>query len=363
MAISRIDAMHDALTICGGLGFEMVPGFSTHWPMAAETLIQLGHPEIVHEWATSYPLKRKHLPMPDPVEAIDAERADSWRAALGDFRRASDWRQYFERSLEERPWTEVLAGWWPRLIPGMASGLTHGLIRTMHAVRSIQLADAGPSKAQLRELANGLGYWASLYIEQPGPHGLLGDAALPELLADVPRIGRETKISTRDRGLFRHMPTVARWGEIASRLASPSDVETALSDMTLAFTQVVLVHDREFPIPLLHTVSAPAAIRVMLPHIPSQLHVASYLAVWEATAAILTNFSGSAKAEELLPDAPGEPQSPPAPDELIARAVAHGDEHAIKFTEACLREYARRPDSRYLLAPARIVPKLLRYFR
>ncbi len=37
----------------------------------------------------------------------------------------------------------------------------------------------------------------------------------------------------------------------------------------------------------------------------------------------------------------------PPLDELGARAVEHGDEHVIKFTEACLREYALRPDPRY----------------
>jgi AcrR family transcriptional regulator len=36
-------------------------------------------------------------------------------------------------------------------------------------------------------------------------------------------------------------------------------------------------------------------------------------------------------------------------DELIAaHAVVHRDPHAVKFTEACLREHARRPDPAYL---------------
>ena len=36
--------------------------------------------------------------------------------------------------------------------------------------------------------------------------------------------------------------------------------------------------------------------------------------------------------------------------DLIDRAVATGDEHAIKLTEACLREHAQRPDPVYLQA-------------
>ena len=48
-------------------------------------------------------------------------------------------------------------------------------------------------------------------------------------------------------------------------------------------------------------------------------------------------------------------------DDLVDRAIAHGDEHVIKFTEACLQRYAlgpfaglpcrRRPRARHDTAP------------
>lgn len=37
-------------------------------------------------------------------------------------------------------------------------------------------------------------------------------------------------------------------------------------------------------------------------------------------------------------------------DDLIDRAIAAQDEHAIKFTEACLREYHLKPHPIYLVA-------------
>ena len=40
----------------------------------------------------------------------------------------------------------------------------------------------------------------------------------------------------------------------------------------------------------------------------------------------------------------------PTRDDLIDCAVACGDEHAIKFTEACLREHALNPKPVYLAA-------------
>jgi hypothetical protein len=53
--------------------------------------------------------------------------------------------------------------------------------------------------------------------------------------------------------------------------------------------------------------------------------------------------------------APGQPPPQiPAPalglDELTDRAIAHGDDHVIKFTEAGLREDLIRPDPIYRAA-------------
>jgi len=47
-------------------------------------------------------------------------------------------------------------------------------------------------------------------------------------------------------------------------------------------------------------------------------------------------------------------------EDLIDRAVAAGGAHSIKFTEACLREYAINPNPVYLVAardaPERVGP-------
>lgn len=45
-------------------------------------------------------------------------------------------------------------------------------------------------------------------------------------------------------------------------------------------------------------------------------------------------------------------------DDLIDRAVAAQEEHAIKFTEACLREYAINPKQVYLLGARDAVERL-----
>jgi hypothetical protein len=49
-----------------------------------------------------------------------------------------------------------------------------------------------------------------------------------------------------------------------------------------------------------------------------------------------------------------DPDDLSAPGELIAR-VEHKDPHVVKFTEACLRENAIRPDPAYLLAAQHLI--------
>ena len=46
------------------------------------------------------------------------------------------------------------------------------------------------------------------------------------------------------------------------------------------------------------------------------------------------------------------PESRPHPEDLVDRAVRSGNEHAIKLTEACLREHALEPNPIYLAAAA-----------
>ena len=82
-----------------------------------------------------------------------------WNQALGDGTRVGDWVDSFTRVLAERPWQDVLAEWWPRLLPGIAAGATHGVIRVSHAVRNLTGAEVGP--AAVAELGHGLAFWAA----------------------------------------------------------------------------------------------------------------------------------------------------------------------------------------------------------
>ncbi|GAA0479200.1 hypothetical protein Aca07nite_86560 [Actinoplanes capillaceus] len=129
MANATLDEVYERLCDTGP---EFDGWLSNHAPMAAEALIHHGHADRVHRWLDDY--RRNLEPRPRGISPIGAEE---WRDALGDPTRTGDWLNFFEREMTTDSWPDVLARWWPRLLPGIAAGATHGVIRVGHAVRAL----------------------------------------------------------------------------------------------------------------------------------------------------------------------------------------------------------------------------------
>ncbi|MEV5377064.1 hypothetical protein AB0L26_13970 [Streptomyces nondiastaticus] len=378
-AIHYHDALNDALERMDDLGYERGAGadLANHGPMGAEALAVLGHGGEVAAWVEGYRTAMPHHEVPARSFALDPADETSWRPALGDFSRAGDWEELFRRELAAAPWRDVLARWWPRLLPGLLAGLTHGLIRTAHAVRSLAAvsgsasagagagagADAGqPTQHQLTELARGLAYWAARFAHLPGEVRMSGQHDLAGAIAALPRTAYA---GPGKRGRAVAAQRLARPAELdgyheALGSLAPTGTQWLLSEMTTAFAGVYLGHPELFPVPLVHAVTAPAAVRLVLPHLPDELHEPSAAALWHVHTTLLLAFTDDRGGEETAAREAAETDVPPF-DELIARAVEHGDEHVLKFTEACRREHALRPDPRYgaavLAAQQRIKPR------
>ncbi|WP_020667036.1 questin oxidase family protein [Amycolatopsis nigrescens] len=350
------DAVNDALERLDDLGYERGADgdLANHGPMGAEALAVLGHGDDVAAWTDGYRVAMPHHEPPAPRFALDAADESSWRPALGEFSRAGDWEQLFRRELDAGPWRDVLARWWPRLLPGLLAGLTHGMIRTAHAVRGLAAAPA-PGPLQLTELARGLAYWAARFFDLPGSPRLGGRLSLAGAVAALPRTpatpggpgARLRRVHEMD-GYFTSLDAVA-----AER------PQWLLSEMTVEFAGIYLAHPEVFPVPLIHGVTAPAAVRLVLPHLPAELHEPSLAALWQVHTALLLTFTTDRQDESGVLGRALETEVPGF-DELIGRAVEHGDEHVIKFTEASLREHALRPDARFpaaVLAAQRRIPR------
>jgi hypothetical protein len=333
------DVLDETLNRLATTGPEFRDGLSNHGPMAAEALVRMGRAGDIEAWLNQY------IQILEGVPSTTGRITDqTWREALGEPRRVADWEQYLRDQFAEEPWQQVLARWWPRLLPGVAAAATHGIIRTSHAARSL---DQAHSDERLAELARGLAYWAASYLELPGsPHTEgrldLGEAVngLPVAAGPVP----PGLITIRLRTALSAEPS---FPGAVSALRPPGDVPADMLELARTFARIFLVYGRTQPIDFLHAVTAPVAARSVLGLLPAELARPSYDALWQVAAGLYSGYAIDA-VKEPLPDT-----EPPSPDTVVERAVAAADVHAIKMTEACLRLYCESPDPIFLHTAAR----------
>nr|WSY51606.1 hypothetical protein OG999_16725 [Streptomyces sp. NBC_00886] len=296
------DAMAEALERLSTVGYEHgTRSLVNHAPMAAEALAHMGYTDVVSTWLDRTLSRRAYHEVPAPRWRLSPDEPAEWRAALGDFSRVGDWTAMFARQLEEEPWRDVLACWWPRLVPGVRAMLGHGVIRTAHAVRAVERAGED-DRLQRGELAHGLGYWAARYEPGPGAAGPVSPGPAGDAMAALDRLTAD------NAGVY------------------------------------ATAHGR-YPVPLIHAVTTPAAVRLVCAHVPEEYWWPSYLATAEASRTMRSTFvSGPATTDpEPLPGAPSAA-------ETFATAVEIGDEHAIKLAEVAVRHGSWAPDHRYAAA-------------
>jgi len=96
--------------------------------------------------------------------------------------------------------------------------------------------------------------------------------------------------------------------------------------------------------------TGPSAVRLLAPYLSREATAGALRYAWQAAAGLYSAFA-------TAPPAAIEAQ-PFDWDDIIDQAVATGDEHAIKFAEACLREHKLNPSPAFPAA-ARDAAQLL----
>lgn len=332
--------LDEALEIMAPNGPELNNGFSNHAPMCIEAMCAMGRHDSVMPWFERY--RHWLAPRPSRVARLTNE---NWRAALGDVRRVEDWFEFFRNELEDRSWQAVLDEWASRLAPGIMAAATHGVIRTGHATRAIAIED---NPARRRELADGLAYWAADFFPLPADRHASARAMPSEAIARVQMIPAE--IRHGNFGSFTdslaQLDSFAPFKQTLDAVDTSGNASAFVSDLTATFARVFLAnaHDVYTTIAFVHSVTGPSSLRPMIPHLDDKTAHTALGYAWQAAAAMYATFGTSAdprRAEEIkIRDV----------DELIDRAIASGDEHAIKFTEVSIREYALNPDPAFLAA-------------
>jgi hypothetical protein len=364
MTKTRRDAINDALDRLRDIGFIMEPGFSEHGPMVAETISSLGCNDEVVGWLEFYKAKRRHIPPPPPKERLDIDDEQQWRAALGVYERVTDWQNAFRNDFGERPWQETLVTWMPRLIDGYAGSLTHGLIRTAHAVRALPMGEV-PTPIELDELARGLASWAATYQRVAGNPDRHGDRSLDESIRMIPRAGggRGRPAATADRPAMAQRSVLLEdlpgFVDAVEGMRPAPDIDEAISRHSAVFARILLAHPEIRPIPLIqlvHTITAPVAMRNLLPYVAADRGAWVYARLWQVSASIVARIVGPSGAQDEIAQAIAAPRL--AREDLVKRAVEHRDEHAIKLTEALMRADNICPDPVYRVAAEAVLERL-----
>jgi len=342
MQLADYSALDEALEILKPYASEYRGGLANHAPMAVEALCALGRTDAVIPWVDEY---RKGLePRPTPHERITAQ---DWRDALGREARVADWMAFFENELQDRPWQEVLSGWVPRFATGIIAAATHGPIRVGHATRAIAHQDTPPRR---RELAQALGYWAATFHTLPersaapaGPTKEMPSEAINHLQILPPERRGNFGLITQ---ALSQLETFGPFAEALDLVDTSGDAGRFLSDLTATFARVYLANAQSTlgTIVFIHSVTGPSSLRPMLPYLSDSEAAVGLRYAWQAAAALFTVYGLKAAAEERFASQTYDR------DELVARAIECADEHAIKFTEVCLREYALNVQPEYLAA-------------
>jgi hypothetical protein len=343
-------------------GPEFDGWLSNHGPMAAEAMARHGHGEDVGPWLDNYVRRLEDFPLGTAPVGAD------WPEALGDPRRIADWTAFFSRETAGQPWRQVLGTWWPRLLPGVAASATHGIIRVGHAVRAL-LAD-GEDPVHVTELAHGLAYWAARWQPIPGIRTARLKPADAQAgrqaaaLAPAAALAAVPPIADQSGGFRDRLPRLAGLAGWSAALAgpvipgSPEQVRAWLAGLADAAVIRYLDYGHGNPVMLVHSATAPTAILRTLPALSQDLWAPSAAAAWDAAAMITAIYAPREPAPpETLPPAPA---GPGAADETFARAVAHGDEHVIKFADTAADVHARTGNAAALAAAvhaATLIPR------
>ena len=316
---------------------KLGPHFN-HGPMAVEALISLGHPEKVIPFVERYKL-RFTTGHPGAGGAVTKK---NWKEALGRKDRTTDWINFFDNELKEDKWTEVVSRWADILAPGFSASGAHGILRASHAVRSLS---ARKTDLRIRELAEGLGYWAAYYqplneTRNPRIAKLKPDQAI-ERVAVLP-VGKRRGESVMDQ--LKSLNDFAPFADSINLIDTAGKPEELLSGITETFADVYVKNASNTSFfNLLHAITGTTTLRTLLPYVSAKTTEKLLTYGWQTAAGLYSvSVSGPARKISDLPEI--------KPEDLIERAAATNEEHVIKLAEACLREYALNPKQVYLQA-------------
>ena len=203
------------------------------------------------------------------------------------------------------------------------------MLRTAHAARALRRHETA---ARRRELACGLAYWAARHTELPTRPDEPGAASLQETLRHLEHPWLDDRTPVDFAGVTERL-TAAALAPPADLAAAGPDPRAALDALVHAaaegFLEMLVVERHR--IWVLHTVTGPAAVGLLLPEVDPAGARALVEYARQAVVALYAAFGEPFAARAHLRTEP-----PPWP-ELIQRAADSRSVHTVKLIEALVR--------------------------
>ena len=345
--LGMMDELDAALDVLRPTGPEYGAGYANHGPMASEALRALGRNDAIVSWVLTYRANLEDLRAPR-----QRLRDVGPREALGRLDLFPEWLDLVCGQVAEVGWQTVVGRWTPTLADGLSGAAMHGLIRTAHAVRALERQET-PDRVE--ELSRAHAYWAARYQTLPvagSGKGLLPSRAVTSV---VSARGQVSGRLINDRLL--ELATFAPFSPAAS-LVSPVRVDRHLflDDLIRTFADIYLANVQagsRAAIAFIHGVTGPRAVRLLLDYVDERTVDELLVRAWQAAAGIYSVYGEPGALSTYARD------DQPDPEDIVEQAIRTGDEHAIKFVEACLDEHRRNPAPLFLAAAADAAARLM----
>lgn len=297
------------------------PGLANHLPMALIALDRMGAGAAAMRAFAAHYANRL-------VRYADESGVADPREHLGAGKHYAQIARHFRQRIEEAGSDAVLREWVPVLMPGLATGAFHSMIRLAYAVDAADDA----------QVALALAYWVTAYKPLPMSNEVAHDS--PAAIA--------ARLANAVKG------QVFEGGTIGDRMRQAA-VHPALSATAVQPEHLSLRDIAQFSIgayavrenfTILHTVTGCHAFRLLLPFAGDGQPMLRHL--WQAVlVAYLTTIGQDREPAPAVPLLPV--------DQIRVRACSSLNDHVIKICYTALCECREYGDDRYLAVASRNV--------
>lgn len=330
------DAMNEYIRLSGRFSVEFPVMLANHLPMVLFALDRMGaDAERLKAYGAIYERDNGLVPVPAPVRPVTPE---NFNDGLGDRSREADYRLFFAERVRSRGAAQVAQDYMPRFMPGFTASAFHAFMRTAYAA----------ARRDEEEIAVGLAYWATCYLELGRATGARPTTVNPlDTLLYMYGPDSFHHIVPESDLLWHNMRAVAALDDfrpVVDMLEIRPDTLKRMAEVSL------VLFASTFDFAALHALTGCHWIRMMAPITPNVDEALRYF--WQGITALVPKIGFP---ELLAPDAIEAMRRTRAPGwpEIFRAAVASNDEHDLSLTFSASEEEKIYGDPLYRVVAAK----------